>query len=247
MKPKLEVFPSSTTLAGRGAELFLLSALNTLTFRSAFHAVLSGGRTPNEMYRAIEVHPLHAAVDWSRVHLYWGDERNVGFSSEESNFGQAWRNWLCRSIIPAGNLHPFRTELGVEEAALELSLALPRSLDLVFLGMGEDGHTASLFPENPWPGPESPAALAFWVPHLKSWRLSLSPAVFARALQVVFLVTGVTKASALRNTLQADSGSAGPARRILDTVAEKALVLADTDAASLLPDELRIGLTRPAA
>ncbi len=247
MKPKLEIFPSSAIVAGRGAELFLLSALNTLNSHSAFHAVLSGGRTPIEMYRAIEVHPLHAAVDWRRVHLYWGDERVVAFSNEQSNFGQSWRAWLSRSIIPAAHLHPFRTDLGVDEAAFQLSLALPRSFDLAFLGIGEDGHTASLFPENPWPGLESPPALALWIPQLKSWRLSLAPATFTRARQVVFMVTGVAKASALQHTLQGDSRSSGPARRILDTIAERALILADTEAASLLPDELKIGLTWLAA
>lgn len=192
-----QVFPDAERLAAHAAELILDDARATIAARGLFHLVLAGGRTPLVVYARL----ASARADWPRWQLYFGDERCLPAGDAGRNDSAIRRAWLDHVPIPAANVHAVPTELGAARAA-ELYAATLRAVpefDLVLLGLGEDGHTASLFPGHP-PGdvPGSPDALAVHAaPKPPPERVSLSAARLARSRRVVVLVTGADKRAAL--------------------------------------------------
>jgi len=155
--------------------------------------VLAGGRTPREIYHGL----CTTKTDWSAWHIYFGDERCLPPRDPARNSCMAAEVWLNNVPIPPMQVHTIAGELGADEAALQYSETL-RSVgyfDLVLLGLGEDGHTASLFPGHDWgTAPGSQDALAvFDAPKPPPQRVSLSAARLSRARQVIFLVSGESK------------------------------------------------------
>ena len=163
-------------------------------------------------------------IDWTSIHIFWGDERLVPPEDPESNYGQA-KDVLLKNIpIPSENIHRVATELEPEAAALDYARVLkeyaappldwPR-FDLVLLGMGEDGHTASLFPDSPVDVTEPVIAVTANYQGRPAQRVTLTPLVFNAARQVVFLVPGANKAITLKGVFD-DYNSSGliPAKRI---------------------------------
>lgn len=190
-----------------------------------FSIGLSGGRTPGRAYELLAESPL----DWNRVHLYWVDERCVPPDHPDSNQGLVRRALIDRVPIPAANVHPMDGEDGpwIATAAYE-ALLMGVALDFCFMGMGSDGHTASLFP-----GDDASLRSEDWVAHTMSPagvpdRLSLTPAALSRAGLLVYLVCGEDKRIPLQRFI---AGEPLPSR----VVAEKArsIVLADKLAAGL--------------
>lgn len=173
------------------------AATRALTARGVFHIVLAGGSTPDRLYRALS----RRERDWSGWHCWFGDERCLPTRHPERNSRMAREAWLERVAIPAGQIHPIPAELGPAAGAQAYAQALAsvRSFDLVLLGLGEDGHTASLFPGRDWgETPHAPAALAIYdAPKPPPERISLSAYRLARARQVLFLVSGAGKQAAL--------------------------------------------------
>jgi 6-phosphogluconolactonase len=149
-------------------------------------------------------------VDWARVHVFWGDERCVPPDHAESNYRMAREALLDQvSIIPAQNVHRMRGEIDPEEAAdgYETDLracfgvSAPPRFDLILLGMGDDGHTASLFPGAEAIREQARWVAAYYVEKLGAWRLTLTPVVLNAAANVIFLVVGAGKAARLREVL----------------------------------------------
>ncbi len=161
--------------------------------RGCFLIVLSGGNTPRGTYERLRA----ARADWSRWHVYFGDERCVALADEARNSRMAASTWLDHVPIPSDQRHEIAAELGPAEAArlYDLTLAKVGEFDLVLLGLGEDGHTGSLFPGHPLgEGSSSPATLAvFDAPKPPPQRVTLSAARFSRARQAFFLVAGDEK------------------------------------------------------
>ncbi len=168
-----------------------------LSARGAFHLVLAGGGTPERLYRAL----AGEGHDWSRWQVWFGDERCLPPGDPERNSRMAGRVWLDRVDIPAGNVHPIPAELGPQAAVQSYGAVLAGigDFDLVLLGLGEDGHTASLFPDHDWgEGDDAPDALpVFDAPKPPPERVSLSARRLGRARRVLFLVTGAGKRSAV--------------------------------------------------
>ena len=168
-----------------------------LAARGDFHIVLAGGGTPRRLYRALagEDH------DWPRWHVWFGDERCLPADDPERNSRMARDAWLGQVAIPAGNVHVIPAEQGAEAAALAYARSLSGvgPFDLVLLGMGQDGHTASLFPGHDWgDAADAPDALAVAdAPKPPPDRVSLSAARLSRARRVLFLITGADKRDAL--------------------------------------------------
>jgi 6-phosphogluconolactonase len=206
--------------------IILASAVQAIYQRGQFHLVLAGGNTPRGIYRGL----CSAHTDWSAWHIYFGDERCVPPTDPARNSHMAAEAWLGHVPIPALQVHVIPGELGAIEAARNYAETL-RSVgdfDLVLLGLGEDGHTASLFPDHEWGA--APGALdtlaVYDAPKPPPQRVSLSAARLSRARQVIFLVNGESKHKAVAEWR---AGNDIPARAItpaagVDVLVESALL-----------------------
>ena len=189
----------SASVAQRIAEL----AAQAIAARGVFHVALAGGETPRRCYRKLR----DLAIDWQHVHMYLGDERCLPSGDTMRNDSMVRETLLEHVSIPPANVHFIPAELGPREAAASYASLLCKvvPLDLVLLGMGEDGHTASLFPDNP--AIESTAAVVpvFDAPKLPKERVSLGIDTLNAARRKIFLVAGAGKRAALEQILHGDS------------------------------------------
>ncbi len=178
-------------------EYIIGSAARAIHERGQFHLVLAGGRTPRGIYQRLAT----AETDWSAWHIYFGDERCLPPIDMARNSRMAADAWLDGVPIPPAQLHVIPGELGAFQAALNYTDTLQSvgEFDLVLLGLGEDGHTASLFPGHEWgTTPGSPDTLAvFDAPKAPAQRVSMSAARLSRARQVMFVVWGESKHGAV--------------------------------------------------
>ncbi len=182
-----------------------------------FYLALAGGSTPQALYRLLASDEYREQVDWSRVEVFFGDERYVGPDHPDSNYRMARETMLAHLPIPPGQIHPLDTQQEVRHAAAAYARLLQQRLpqneqgpvfDLVLLGMGDDGHTASLFPRTCILHDERLAA-AVYVEKFKAWRLSLTYRTLNNAGQVWLLVAGANKAAVI-GELQAGRGEGYP-------------------------------------
>jgi 6-phosphogluconolactonase len=191
-------------LASQAAAEFAHVAAEAIRERGSFTVALSGGSTPLLLYRYL----INTSVDWERVSFYFGDERNVPPDEDASNFKGANKALFRPLRIREDKIFRWRTELGTphevaedyERSLRNLSAELPR-FDLMLLGMGTDGHTASLFPGTDALTQTQPLAAANWVPQLGSWRFTLTYPVINNSRNVIFLVSGENKAEVLHEVL----------------------------------------------
>lgn len=222
-KDTLTIAENDEDLARMAADKFYQLAQVAIKRSSKFTVVLSGGHTPSGLFSLLSRGRFKKEVPWNQVYFFWGDERNVSPDSSESNFRLAWETMLAPLAISNKNIHRFRTELGSPNRIAEdyesqirsfFGLKEPRQgprFDLVFLGLGEDGHTASLFPDGK-PGisisQEDPDRLVIapWVPHLREFRFSLTPTALNQSDHLIFLVAGVQKAEILDKVICRGSG-----------------------------------------
>jgi len=199
------------------AAAFARAATEAVAKRGRFVVALSGGTTPQGLYAAIVADgKLRESVPWERTHVFWGDERQVPPSHPDSNYRMAREVLLSKVPVPEVNVHRIQGELpDASEAAhryeddirgsLGLAAAeLPR-FDLVLLGLGADGHTASLFPGTEALREQQRAATANWIDTLRAWRITLTLPVINRARSVLFLVCGEDKAEAVKSVLEGRS------------------------------------------
>lgn len=207
----IDVFPDKASLVRGAAELFVTLAREAIGERGRFTAALSGGGTPKPLYELLAAESYASQVDWARVHIGWGDERCVPPDDERSNYRMARLALLDKVPIPPANLHRIKGELPPAEAAgdheRELRALLGESapfgaFDLMLLGLGDNGHTASLFPgtyalreERRWVVPQ-------YVEVVTMWRVTLTAPLISAAANVVFLAEGAAKAGVLRRVLE---------------------------------------------
>ncbi len=198
-------------LARTATAQILLAAQQAIARAGAFHLVLAGGSTPRRIYQALG----GSAADWAHWHVWFGDERCLPAQDPQRNSRMAADAWLDRVPIPAAQVHPMAAELGAVNAANAYAqiLAGLGDFDLVLLGLGEDGHTASLFPHHDWGAAENaPDVLAVCdAPKPPAARVSLSARRLAAARQVLFLVSGAGKRAAVQDW---QAGAAIPAAAI---------------------------------
>ena len=182
-------------VATRATELILQAAINAINEHGVFQLVLAGGRTPGKVYRQL----ANAQADWKNWQLYFGDERCLPADHPERNSRMAATTWLEHGTVPAENIHPIPAELGAEAAATRYAVVVDsaRPFDMVLLGMGEDGHTASLFPGQHQPDTESVHAVHH-APKPPPDRISLSRASLSDSRDVLVLITGSSKRAAVQ-------------------------------------------------
>ncbi len=192
----IEVFADPEALAVAASERIAALVAQVLAQREVFRLALSGGRTPRRCYE----HLRYKALDWSRLEVYFSDERCLPRGDSERNDVLAYEALLQHVPIPPAKIHAIPAEQGPATAAEAYARVLDSAqpLDLVLLGMGEDGHTASLFPDHPALSSKALAIPVFDAPKLPSSRVSLSLDVLNAARHKLFLVTGVEKHAALQ-------------------------------------------------
>lgn len=220
----------SDNVAGAALQICVQRLQSACSDRGSATLVLSGGTTPIKLYRLL----VDADLSWHRIHVFWGDERFVPFDHADSNYGAARRALLDHVEIPEGNVHPWPVLDSPEASAeaysdvLQSTLGLNAVFDLTLLGLGADGHTASLFP-----GTGALSAQGLTVASRptgsSSPRLSLTASALSSSRTVMFLVSGDEKRGALADLLAPAQESPGeqPARAI--TALEELLVLTDLE------------------
>jgi 6-phosphogluconolactonase len=196
--------PDTPALADAVADLVEDSARESIRARGVFHFVLCGGMTPRTLYRLLDRPPRWGRIDWTRTQVWFGDERCVPPDDVQSNFWMVNGALLDRVPLRENEVHRIRGEAGPETAAAEYEAeirrvfpdGLPR-FDLVLLGMGADGHTASLFPASPGLTEEERLVLPAKAPVAPEDRVTLTLRVINAAREVAFLITGASKAETL--------------------------------------------------
>lgn len=188
----------SAAVAQRIAEL----ATQAIAARGVFYLALAGGETPRRCYQKL----YKLAIDWSRVQVYFGDERCLPDGDARRNDSMARELLLDHVPIPPANIHSIPAEFGAREAAAVYTALLDHivPLDLVLLGVGEDGHTASLFPNNPAVESASSVVAVFNAPKLPAERVSLGMNTLNMARQRIFIVAGMKKMAALKKIIEGD-------------------------------------------
>ena len=234
-------------LASRAVECFVSTARESVARTGRFAVAISGGSTPREMHRMLAAPPTVTAISWAKVHLFWVDERCVPADDPRSNFGTARRDFLSQIPIPEKNLHPIQGEFPSERGAEDYEMELIRffhlgegefpAFDLVFLGIGADGHTASLFPGDGALHEEKRRVVAVrgGIPVLN--RITMTLPVLNRARRIVFLAVGREKAETVKAVMSGDI-PALPAGMIRPSEGELSWLL-DQAAASRLERDRR--------
>lgn len=244
----LERVPGAQDVARRAAELFVRRNQEART-KGRFTVVLSGGSTPRAFHALLAAPPYRDQVDWSVTQFYWGDERCVAPDDPESNFRMARETLLDKLPIHDAQIHRIHSEMAdpataaahyAEELRQEFALApgaLPR-FDLIFLGMGPDGHTASLFPHTAALSVRDQLVVANYVPKLSTWRITLTTPVLNAAVTVAFLVAGPDKADALAAVLDGPPNAHEyPSQLVRPSTGDLIWVVDDAAAARLRPGE----------
>jgi 6-phosphogluconolactonase len=252
----LQILPDKSSLCHAAAENFIATAKQAIHERGVFSAALSGGHTPKELYELI-ARDYQNSLDWEKVHFFWGDERNVSPTAPESNYGLAWDSMLASLPIPSANIHPVPTQQQpIEHVAEAYEMILDdffsnqatedHAFDYVLLGLGEDGHTASLMSDSiPNPFSLEPATkhvISVWIPHLNASRITLTADFINLARNIVFFVSGEAKAKVLNDILNNDAKKPFPPlypAQLIAPVAGSLLWLIDQAAGSRL-DSLNV-------
>lgn len=209
----LDVLENAQAVARRGADLFARLSDEAIARSGQFRVALSGGSTPRALHTLFTIDPYRDLIDWRNVHFYWGDDRHVAPDDPESNFRMAYDTLLQFIPIHEAQMHRIHTEMPDASEAADLyeqelrddfQLApgqLPR-FDLIYLGMGPDGHTASLFPHTAALNITDRLVVANNVPKLHTDRITFTFPVINNAANVAFLIAGADKAPALAVVLE---------------------------------------------
>ena len=245
MKRKLRVFPDRETLSFAAAHHFLSVGQAAIMRRGRYMVAFSGGTTPRLLFQRLGSPRMQDALDWDAVNIFWGDERCVPPDDAESNYRMAREVLLDHLPIPASNVHRFMTEMPPEEAALQYreelqaSFGLPDEstppvFDMLLLGLGNDGHTASLFPETSVLDEQEHWTAAVYVEKLAAWRVTLTPVVLNAARDVLFLVSGESKADILREVLAGNEGDVKYPAQMVQPASKRLYWFVDSKAAQAL-------------
>jgi len=244
MKP-IQVYADRAAQTRAAVELFVSLAQQAILERGLFTAALSGGSTPEPVYTALAAPELQSQLDWENIHLFFVDERHVPTDGPESNFRMVKTALLSKVELPAENIHRVRTETDVRLAAFSYEEELrayfdgpwPR-FDLVLLGMGSDGHTASLFPETIGLKEGQRWYIANRTTAGVAWRLTLTINAINHARVIAVLVSGQAKADMLAEVMTGPFEPEQKPIQLISPVDGEMVWLIDQEAASRLPEEL---------
>jgi len=245
LRAEVRLFASLETLLQEAAEEFVELAQAAVRAKDLFAVALSGGSTPRGLYGLLAASPFQERVPWSKIHFFWGDERHVPPDHPDSNYRMAHEAMLSKVPVLAQNIHRIPAEKEAKRAAADYEEALreffrlgggqwPR-FDLILLGMGPDGHTASLFPHTDALQEQARLVAAPWIEKLSGFRITLTPPVLNRAACVIFIATGAEKAEVLRQVIQGSYQPELYPAQLVRPASGRLLWLVDRESARLLP------------
>lgn len=237
MTGELEVVESAQGLEKAIADAFVNAARTAIAERGRFSIALSGGRTPKAAYALLAAPPRCESVQWPNVQSYFGDERCVPPEHNDSNYKMAFETLLGHVPIPARNIYrmhgedePARAARAYAQVLIE-TLGDPPRFDLMLLGMGPDGHTASLFPGTEPVADDDQLVRAVYVDKLNTHRLTVTPRVINNSRQVIIALGGAEKAHTLNEVLNGPNDPIKYPVQIVDPKNGKLTWLVDRDAA----------------
>lgn len=238
IQPEIKVLPDPAALAIEAAERLTQLAEQFIQQQGRFAVALSGGHTPEKMFQLLAQEPYRSRLAWERIEIFFSDERCVPPDSQESNFRMAHEALIQKVPIPGDNVYRMRGEIDPNEAAIEYGQVLKEKfgdggLDLIFLGMGPDGHTASLFPGTEALRETKHRCVANYVPKFNAWRITLTAPFINRAATVMFLVTGKDKAEPVRQVLEGPSDPERLPSKLIRPEPGKLVWLLDAGAAGM--------------
>lgn len=241
MSPQISIFPTRDALMHAAAEQVVNQSVQAIAQHGRWTWALSGGSTPKALYELLASDAYRQRIDWHNTHVFWGDERCVPPDDEQSNYRMAKLAMLDHVPIPADHIHRMRGELAPEtaahlyareiRAAFDLDAGQFPTFDTIMLGMGPDGHTASLFPDSDILERHEAIVAETWVAKFKQYRISLTFNAINHATHTVFLVAGADKAPVVKAILH-DQQTHYPAARI-----KQATWLLDAEAAAEMKHE----------
>ena len=245
------IFPDGGALTRRAAEEFVNSVIQAVAQKGSFAVALAGGSTPKALYSQLADEPaLRSQIPWDKLHFFFGDERHVAPDSAESNFRMANETLFSKGLVKPEQITRIKGEYAdTEKAALEYEQALrayfslkdgeyPR-FDLVLLGMGDEGHTLSLFPGTKALHATNRIVVRNWVGKLYTERITLTAPAANQASRVIFMVTRADKASALKAVLEGPYEPEQLPAQLIQPASGKLLWLVDQAAGSMLATGVR--------
>jgi 6-phosphogluconolactonase len=214
--PQITVYPDSESLIRGAADFIAHQASQAITARGRFTLALSGGSTPQPVYARLATPEYRDRIDWPRVQVFFGDERGVPPDDPQSNYHMVKAALFDQVRLPAANIHRILGEEAPEQAAADYAATLqrtfggdaaaggppPEGFDLILLGMGDNGHTASLFPGQAALTETRRWVMALYVEVAGLWRVTLTPVIINAARKAAFLVSGAQKAGMLHRVLE---------------------------------------------
>ena len=215
-KPEVRIVASSEELARAAAEDCLRLALEAVAARGRFSVALAGGSTPKRLYALLaggQEDFFRTRFPWEKTHFFWGDERHVPPDHPDSNYRMAFETMLSKVPVSPSQLHRIEAEITDASKAAEnyeqdllqhfrIGRGVWPQFDLALLGLGPDGHTASLFPNTEVLDETTRLAAAVWVPKFQTWRITLTAPLLSHTSHILFLVGGKDKSEALRAVLR---------------------------------------------
>ncbi len=251
MEREIRILADGAAIAQRAAQQFLEAAADAVRERGSFTSALAGGSTPKTLYSLLANDPaLRSQVPWDKIHLFFGDERHVGPGHPDSNFRMATEAMLSKAPLKAEQVTRIKGEYpDAEQAAQEYEQALrtyfqlkdgeyPR-FDLLLAGMGNEGHTLSLFPGTKALHPVARVVVRNWVGKLYTERITLTAPAASNAARIIFMVTGADKAAALKAVLEGPYEPEQLPAQLLQPKNGKLLWLVDAAAGSMLSTGIR--------
>ncbi len=218
---------------------FISTCKEAIKKHDAFYVALAGGSTPKALYQHITATPYAEQIQWEKVWLFWGDERNVPPTSDESNYKMAMDAGFTNVPIPKEQIFRMHAEENIEDNASRYDSTIRDTLkenafDLVILGMGEDGHTASLFPQTEGLKSENRLAIANFVPQKNTWRMTLTFEAINQAENIAIYAIGAAKKHTLAEVLHSEYDPTRFPVQNIGTKEHKALWIIDEAAAAEL-------------
>jgi len=248
---EIRILADSAAIARRAAQEFVQSAASAVRAKGSFNVALAGGSTPKALYNLLVNDPaLRSQVPWDKIHLFFGDERHVAPDHPDSNYRMASEAMISKSPLKPEQVTRIKGEYpDADQAALEYEKALcgyfklkageyPR-FDLVLAGMGNEGHTLSLFPGTKALHPDGRLVVRNWIGKLYTERITLTAPTASNAALIIFMVTGADKALALKAVLEGPFEPEQLPAQLLQPQNGKLLWLVDTAAGSMLTSGIR--------